>query len=249
MACLLVVLLWGGTLPAQGGGEEGKRLIFSGYEWNVKSGRYDPGDNHWSEEHAWVDNEGFLHLKIAQRGERWFCAEVVSVERFSYGSYEFQAIGALDRLDPNAVLGFFVYPGAESSSLENEIDIEFSGWGKENEVSGNYTVTAADATYRFPIFLTGNYTTHRFGWTPDRILFQSFHGHRTDPAAAFGNWRYSPLPYGGKMPLPPVHVHLNLWLFGGNAPVSGEEQEVIVKRFVFSANGPPQGAFGRGVSF
>lgn len=210
-----------------------KNIFFSGYEWEVKSGRYAPGNNHWLGNNVWVDKDGFLHLKITRTGSRWYCAEVTSVKSFGYGSYQFQVIAPVDKLDPNIVLGLFVYPGPENSDTGSELDIEFSKWGEPGGPAGTYTVTSSQETYHFPCSLDGIYTAHQFDWTDNQILFQSFHGHVLNENTVFNSWLYNSAEYMGKIATPPVRVHMNLWLFLGQAPLDGKEQEIIIKKFIF----------------
>ena len=42
-----------------------KTLTFAGEQWVVKNGVAAPGPNNWSEDNAWVDSLGQLHLKIS----------------------------------------------------------------------------------------------------------------------------------------------------------------------------------------
>ncbi|NEU73400.1 hypothetical protein PI95_012690 [Hassallia byssoidea VB512170] len=45
-----------------------KTINFSGYVWEVRSsGDGGPGPNHWSSDNVWVDQDGYLHLKITQQ--------------------------------------------------------------------------------------------------------------------------------------------------------------------------------------
>jgi len=88
-----------------------KTIRFSGYDWKVKSGTHEgPGPNNWSENNVWVDQDGYLHLKLTKQGERWYCAEVLTKDRLGFGRYQFWVVGRVDRLDPNVVLGLFNYP-------------------------------------------------------------------------------------------------------------------------------------------
>lgn len=211
-----------------------KKIFFSGYEWEIKSGRYHPGKNDWLADNVWVDQEGLLHLKINRVGGQWYCAELSTVKSFGYGTYQFQVIGEVDKLDPNIVLGLFVYPGPENPDESNELDIEYTKWGKPDGPIGNYTVTPSKETYRFPSSLNGNYTTHQFTWTDKQVLFQSFYGHVVNHDVEFANWLYNAQKYNGKIALPPVRVHMNLWLLKGKPPLDGQEQEIIIKKFIFS---------------
>ena len=83
---------------------------------------------------------------------------------------------------------------------------------------GNYTVWPArqglcSANKRFAVTLNGEYTTHRFIWNSTGVTFQSLHGHRDDNSNQFANWLYQPGDPPGYIPLKPIPVDINLWLF------------------------------------
>ena len=150
-------------------------LTFSGFRWDVKSGYYSPGKNHWSAQNVWIDESDQLHLRLTNTGNEWQCAEIAT-GMFGYGLYRFYVAGQMDHMDKNAVLGLFLYPGPQLPYRANtEIDIELSRWGQENAPVGNYSVTPA--TLNFPLPLLGELSTHQFIWLPDRIEFYSFQGH------------------------------------------------------------------------
>jgi hypothetical protein len=209
--------------------EKTDAIQFSGYRWEVKQGYYYPGLNHWDQKNVWVDAKGHLHLKIQRNGNHWTCAEVFSTQSFGYGEYQFKVIGPIDQLNKNIVLGLFVYPGPESNyDASREIDIEFARWGKAEAPPGNYTVVPQ--TQSFDFTLTGSHTTHRFIWEPERVTFQSFHGHTPEENGKIAQQtQYS---ISGS-PRPPVRVHMNLWLFDGNPPSDTQEQEIIITEFTY----------------
>jgi len=122
-----------------------KTLRFAGYDWVAKSATHEgPGPNNWNENNVWVDQGGYLHLKLTKQGDRWYCAEVLTKDRLGFGRYQFWVVGRLDRLDPNVVLGLFNYPTPDvGPDGTNEIDIEFAQWGKPEAPIGNYTVWPA----------------------------------------------------------------------------------------------------------
>src|SRR6516164_6649968 len=63
-------------------------IRLSGYDWVVKSGTHEgPGPNNWNENSVWVDEDRYLHLKLTQRGDRWYCAEVLTKDRLGFGRY------------------------------------------------------------------------------------------------------------------------------------------------------------------
>jgi len=210
-----------------------RQISFAGYEWKVKSGYFYPGENYWDEKNVWVDDKGYLHMKISQHEGKWYCAEISTIEEFGFGSYQFRVIDFVDKLDPNIVVGLFVYQTHETRNGQiNEIDIEFSHWGREELPIGNYTVTPV--TQPFGISLAGNYTLHQFDWRHQDVFFQSFHGHIPQAEEVFSQWLYKPEQYHRLGPVPPVRVHLNLWLYGGKAPQNGQEREIIIRDFTFT---------------
>lgn len=228
-------------------------LKFSGLEWKIKDGeKMGPGPNSWSKSNVFVDADGRLHLKISQRDGKWQCAEVNSLQRFGFGTYQWEVVGRPDLFDQNIVLGLFNYPppdvGADGT---NEIDIEFAHWGKATSLIGNYTLWPASksikySTHPFKFMLNGDYTTHRFRWDRASILFESLHGHRvdnnknkddkskddSDGQGLYEKWLLTPVE--GAIPQKPMPVFINFWLFRGQAPSDGKEAEIIIKSFKFT---------------
>ncbi|MHC1776006.1 MAG: T9SS type A sorting domain-containing protein [Lentimicrobium sp.] len=213
-------------------------LQFSGLTWYVKSGSGGPGPNNWSDSHesVWVDQNGYLHLKIRKQGDTWLCSEIYTRESFGFGKYKFLVYGNVEEFDPNVVAGLFTY-----ENDEREIDIEFAGWGDPESDAGWYTIQPPpynNSQYNFALNLSNNLSTHQFQWDEDSIQFQSFRGHQTGPPSTdslITQWTYR----GNKNP--PAgneRLHLNFWLMGGNAPVNQQEAELII-RAVF-VPGQPQ---------
>lgn len=217
-------------------------FFWQGYEWEVKEGEsLGPGPNTWDSDNVWVDDQDMLHLKIALRDGQWTCAEVKTTERLGFGTYQWQTIGRQDQFDLNIVLGLFVYPDGGVDGT-NEIDIEFSHFGDPNRPVGNFTVWPAKpfpflnpTTYIFPVELNGTHTTHRFNWQKRSVAFGSYHGHTDGTSNPIAEWTFARKPAALFIASEPMPVHMNLWLFGGNPPVNGQEVEMIVSSFKFTA--------------
>jgi len=222
-------------------------IRFSGYDWEVRAvGLGGPGPNHWDPSNVRVDTQGRLHLKLTHRNGAWRCAEVTTLRSLGFGRYQFQVTGALDRLDPNVVLGLFNYPapGAGPDGT-NEIDIEYSRWGDPASLPASETiypahegVKPASVTHEFTMPPDLSDTTQRFDWHKDRIAFQSLRGHRDDNQDEYAHWAFRPADRQ-RLPQQPLPVHINLWLVRGKAPQDGKEVEVIVNRFSFTPVMPP----------
>lgn len=221
-------------------GAQATTLHFSGYDWTVKSGNdLGPGPCNWSESNVWVDADGDLHLKISNADGAWSCAEIESVKRLGFGEYQFWVVGAIDKLDPNVVLGLFDYPTPDvGKDGTNEIDIELARWGHPEWPNLNYTIWPAQAglapggkTYSFS--LNGTFTTQRFTWRRGSILFRSLNGHRNDNQFPIAKWTYAPAQAARHIPQKPLPVHLNLWLFDGHPPTDGQEVEIVIRSFTY----------------
>ncbi len=212
-------------------------ISFSGYTWDVRDqGSSGPGPNYWSSSNVWVDSEGHLHLKIRKDPAtgRWLCAEVISRQTFGYGSYVWKIEGAVDKLDRNIVLGLFNYKSGDDG--HHEIDIEFARWGNSAWHNFNYTVYPAtgsgNVSQTYELALNGTYSSYKFTRNSTSVSYKAYHGHNLDEANSFFPWT-TPAGYNvGTLSLP---VHMNLWLFNGNAPSNQQEVEIIIHSFTFTA--------------
>jgi hypothetical protein len=237
----LLVLSAVAVAIAFGSGLQAASLSFSGYTWIVRpTGKGGPGPNDWSQENAFVDTNGWLHLRLTKQKDRWHCSEVYTQERLGFGRYEFWLVGRLDQLDQNVVLGLFNYPPSDvGPDGTHEIDIEFAQWGNASAPIGNYTVWPVKTSVKresklFSFVLNSDFSTHRFTWSPTNIVFQSEHGHAQEKSASFAHWVYQPADAAARVSQKAMPVHLNLWCFNGRPPTNGQPVELIVRAFKFT---------------
>lgn len=221
-----------------------RQITFSGRSWSVRSSPVasEPGPNFFSDRAAdvWVDGNGYLHLTLVYRDGHWWSTEVVSDEVLGYGVYTFVLDGAVDTLDPNAVLGLFTYDDTSALYSHREIDIEFSRWGNPAAQNVQYAIQPWGVTgnrYRFFLSMSGPVSTHRFTWNASSVQFASYAGEAAVPAPGdlYQTWSYS----GAS--LPPAGqglAHLNLWLLDGQPPANGQPLEVVIKAFTFTPVNP-----------
>lgn len=220
-----------------------KRIRFSEIEWEIKTeAKMGPGPNRWDAENVTLEPDGSLRLQLMERGGMWTCAEVVSVERFGYGSYRWEITGRIDALDRNVVLGLFNYPTPDvGPDGTNEIDIEFTTWGQASKEWGNFTVHPAQAEdramrsrgNRFGASLLSDQSTHRFIWSKNRIRFQSQNGHRSDNGGLHAVWEYRQETPEDRIPQKPMPVRMNLWLFQGKPPLNRQPVDIVIRRFEY----------------
>ena len=209
-----------------------KTITFSGWEWTVKNvALMGPGPNAWDENNVWVDDAGRLHLKISERDGKWQCAELYSRQRFGFGRYQWQIVGRTDNLDPQIVLGLFPYTRPDvGPDGTNEIDIEFTRWGKAATPIGNFSVwpavsvpKSATPTHAFDFKLDGDHTTNRFDWSATGVEFWLLGGHRDDDQNIIAHWKYAPDEPRKLVPQNPLPLHINFWLFRGAPPPEREK--------------------------
>ena len=203
-------------------------VSFGGYEWVLKKGtKLKPGPNTWSDEPetVWTDAAG-LHLRIANRNGTWYSAEAILNRSLGYGTYVFQTSSAVHQLDRNAVLGLFTYDYVDPAFNHRELDIEFSPLlGAVSGATGHFTVQPYQTKGNARDFVSADrgVLTHRIEWHADRVVFTS--GSEV--------WTYT----GPNVPRAGAeNVRLNLWLFGGIPPASGNPVEVLFTQFSFVAS-------------
>ncbi len=234
----------------------GRTLAFSGLTWRVKGpGYFGPGPNWFSDSPSdvWVDGQGYLHMSVHFDGANWVSTEVTLQDTLGYGDYIFTTMGSLDQLDPNVVLGMFLWqyrtcwdPAAVWWGAYNEIDIEYSRWGSPTNPIGQFVAQPADQPgniSRFDVTMApGELTSHAFRWLPDRLEFRSWRGGPADesPATLIYAWTYT----GAQLPRPEQpRVHVNLWQATGNPAAP---QEVVLTQFTHVPYPVPTAAFDGG---
>jgi hypothetical protein len=245
-ACLLVLIAARPVLascpascPAPAGWTQS--FPFAGMTWERKTGCGGPGPNCWMPENAPVDSDG-VHLKLTRVSGRWYTAEIRTAQPVPPGSYSVRLIGRPDLLDPNVVLGAFLYDdaaGDRGDPCPAELDLESSRFGDPAAANGHFVtygsgLCGATDVVDFPYSLGGTYTTHQIDWEPGSVTFRLMHGHRCaaeSPEYLIAERRFdsSMIPAGGGM-----RLHLNLWAFAGQAPTDQTQVEVVVHDVVTS---------------
>jgi hypothetical protein len=214
------------------------QVVFAGHTLRVRTASAaGPGPNDWDANNVWVDDRGYLHLKIAFRGNRWNCGEVVSMNTFGFGTYRFVVVGRPELFDPNVVAGLFMYSGPDGS---NELDIEFTNWGGAQAERGNWGVYPAvlrppPATQRFHFVGASSSSTHVYAWSSAQVVFQYYNTYAPQrDIAPTATWTYAPPDSVTRIPQSPLPLHINLWLFRGMPPTDRQEVELVIADFSFT---------------
>jgi hypothetical protein len=210
-----------------------RRVRFSGFNWTVKSSEHavGPGPNYFSDssENVWVDERGFLHLRITYRDGRWWSAEVICDCSPGFGIYSYRIPPETIRnFDYNAVLGCFNWSD-EPAYAHREIDFELSNWGPKNNPSGNaqFVVQPYEEgghTSRFFLAPEDAPALLSYAWLPARVLFK---------AVGANGKSVHEFEYGGEIPRPGGAPRINLWLLAGQPPLADSDVEIVVEAFRF----------------
>ncbi len=236
---ILIVVILFGAMPAHAGN---RFINFAGGLWLVKDSPFPtpagPGPNFWDStaDSVFVDAQGKLHMKIRQIGGVWHSSQVSLLEPLAFGDYRFQVEGDPDLLDPNVILGLFQF----TTDIE-EIDIELSRWGNAADPdAGQFVVqpytNSPDNIDRFSLVDAGALSTYRFNWQADSVFFEAFKGGADVPQADTDILHQYYYDGPDVPPLAPfAQIHINLWLMGGMAPINGQEVEIIISDYAYTA--------------
>jgi len=199
-------------------------LHWSGTAWHLRMNAGKPcATSYGNPKGAWVDAQGWLHLKIMQDSTGQFtCVELESQERFGFGHYAFEVRGPIGTIDPNVVLGIFMYPTPDvGKDGTNEIDIEITRWGNPNAPQLYYTVWGRDHPggryIKFAVPKDVDRSIFAFDWGPDAVSWQSPLQRGRDAG------------FQGDISNQPQKLHFNLWLFKHSSPSDGREVEFMIK--------------------
>jgi hypothetical protein len=152
-----------------------KKLDFSGYEWLVRQTPGNPAGtpNQYEAANAWVDQRGYLHLRIRKTPAGWTSAEVSLSRSLGYGLYRF-VVSDISHFEPPVVLTISTW---DASGPDQEMDIEISRWGELAGKNAQYVVQpyyVAANVVRF--LLPPGRLSYSFNWAPGRVTFRTVRG-------------------------------------------------------------------------
>ena len=245
--------------------EEKGDLYFSGYYWNYKdaSTPVGPGPNRFlgTNENAWVDTDGNLHLKIAKKDNFWYCSEIISTKEFGYGTYVMTSLSDISTFNEKYVFGFFTWSDYSFQTDGNsEVDIEFSRWNNPNDsLLFSYAVQPVIFSNPQPYkertnkpLVSTSYlkkaSTHMMRWTRDSIVWESYEGENYPGSNLLSKWSFnnSNIPrtkIEGNNTSDPIiipkpddstNVRFNFWLLNGQAPSNNLGSEIVIKSFKYT---------------
>jgi len=208
-----------------------KTLTFSGYEWELRAIPSDRGGaNDYDPENAWTDAQGFLHLRLAERGGRWTSVEVINTRSLGYGTYVF-VVKDTSQLDPAAALGLLTWDEQGADQNHRELDIEISQWGDRTISNAQYVVQPYYVPANVVRFMAPpGQLTHTFRWEPGRASFKTFRGVTTSTSAP----AVAEHEFTAGVPIPGTErVRMNLYFFRYSPAPPRSDVEVVIERFQY----------------
>ncbi|MBL8231385.1 MAG: hypothetical protein JNL98_23020 [Bryobacterales bacterium] len=223
-----------------------KLLRFSNYDWVVKGAwaLASPGPSRFSRDHAFVDSQGRLHLRIARCAldpARFCTAEVFTRDALGHGTYRVTLDSPVDDLDPHAVLGLFTW-SEDGAKSNRELDIEFTRWGNATGLNAQYVIqpyTLPDHLVRFAMPFTPS-SVHTILWLPASVHFESAFSTEAaqPPIREYTFAQPQAIPDAGD-----AQFHINYYLMEGRLPVRLEDSEIIIRKFEHFPASPQTAAF------
>jgi len=207
-----------------------KALQFSGYEWHVRNVGSNRGgrENKYDSANAWTDSNGFLHLRIANNGGQWSCAEVKLLRSLGYGSYRF-VVRDVSQLEPAAVLSIFTWDDADAGQNHREMNIEMARWGDPASKNAQFVVQPYYVPANVVRFnVSAGVLTHSFRWDPGRVAFKTFHGSAAAGPTVADHVFTSGVPTPGG-----ESIHLDLFIFGNAKDPLQKDAEVVIEKFEY----------------
>lgn len=219
-------------------------LVWKGQTWKITNGGM-AGVAKGNPANVFVDKNGYVHLRIVNRGGVYTASEIFSTDKMGYGTYQWWIQGSIDNMDKSTVLGLFPYGPVAGigKDAENELDIEFSKWNNtlcSGTCNADFTFYPSTGNRSlgptekdFNVTLNGGpLTTARLVWTPTSVTGTVMSGLQPigTTANVLETWTFAPSDYKARIPQQPLPTGMNLWCFK-SLPASS--QEVTLQDFQF----------------
>lgn len=220
---------------AKGAGDKpipSKVIHFSGFDWTARAATNDRGGepNFYDPDNAWVDKDGYLHLRMQQRNNHWTCAEVSLNRSLGYGSYRF-VVQDTSHLLPSTMLGMYTLDELKSTDVRSELDVEISRWGLASNRNAQFVVQPFYIPENVARFSAPSGTlTYSFRWELGKASFKAVRGFGlTSGAATVSEHIFT----SGVPTAASEKVHIDLYDYRHSRQKSEEPVEVVIEKFEF----------------
>lgn len=207
-------------------------LKFSGYDWDARVIAGDRGGimREYDPANAFVDADGFLHMRVTHRNDRWVCSEVALTRSLGYGTYLFE-VKDVSGLEPAADLEMFTWSTLAVSQEHSEMDINVSRRGDPASKNAEFVVQPyyiAPNVYRYNA--PAGLLTYSFDWEPDSVSFVTSAGDAVPgPRKAVASHVFTT-----SIPQPTEETaHINFCAYGYSKVPMQHDAEVVIEKFQY----------------
>jgi hypothetical protein len=207
-------------------------LHFSDYDWEVST----TPNSHRGTMHSYeaanvrLDPKGFLHLKIAKRGDQWTCSQVSLTRSLGYGTYKF-VVQDVSKLEPAAVLDLYTWNSSDIEQNRRELDISLSRWGDPGGKNAEYVVQPYYVPQNVSTFSVGpGLMTYSMEWRKSAVSFATTQGPLGSGRASGPKSHV----FTSGIPSPEretAHINFCAWS-NGKVPMH-DDAEVVIEKFQY----------------
>jgi hypothetical protein len=206
-----------------------EKIGFSGFDWDVYRVPKDTLGILYpnSPSNVWVDQKGWLHLRITKEKEGWTGAEIQLTRSLGYGTYSF-LIHESSELEPATVLGVQSWDPLDAGQYHRSFDFLLGQFGDPAIKNAQYSMlpfNVPENVYRFAI-PRGTFM-HSIRWEQGRLSFQT--QAIAGPSRVIAEHAFtSGVPTSGG-----ERIHINLFAYGRSKVPQKNAAEVTIEKFVY----------------
>ena len=208
-------------------------IQFSGYDWAVRTVASNRGGayNLYDPENVWTDSSGALHMKITNKGGRWYCTQLALTRSLGYGTYILRVRDST-HLEPAAVLSMYTFDEWHGDQYYREMDVEISRWGdagsKNNAQFGVQPFYVPGNVYAFKV-PTGP-LTYSMRWKSGSVAFTTAHESKNGTAGDL----VAEHEFTSGVPAPgQEEVKLEFYVIPSDKHPLQEGSEVVIEKFEY----------------
>jgi hypothetical protein len=205
------------------------KITFGGFDWEVYRVPKDSFGISYpnSPSNVWVDNKGWLHLRLTKGAEGWTGAEIKLTRSVGYGTYSF-LVDRSSELEPATVFGIHSFDPLDAGQYHRAFDFMLGQFGDPSIKNVQYSILPFNVpgnVYRVTIPPAKFMQSIR--WEQGRLTFQTRATSGHSPLVAEHVFTSGVPTPGGEQ------IHINLFAYGNAKIAQMNEAEVIVERFVY----------------
>jgi hypothetical protein len=207
-------------------------IKFSGYDWGVRTVASNRGGayNLYDPENVWTDSSGALHMKITNKGGRWYCAQLALTRSLGYGTY-ILTVRDSSQLEPAAVLSMYTFDEWHGDQYYREMDVEISRWG--DAASQNNAQYGVQPFYIpgnvYPFKVPAGPLTYSMRWKSGGVTFTTAHASNGTPGALVAEHEFTlGVPSPGQ-----EEVKLEFYVIPSDKYPLREGSEVVIEKFEY----------------